>query len=211
MKRAKRVLKALEKEYGAPSREKRSAFRVLVATILSAQCTDAQVDRVAPHLFKKFPTPKKMAAARKSELEKIIRSTGYYKAKAKHLKGAARMLEKDYGGDVPDSMAELVKLPGVGRKTANIVLEHAFNATHGIAVDTHVWRLSKRLGLSEKNSQLGIEKDLMRQYSKKDWHKINYLFISHGRAVCRARKPKCEKCVLARSCPYYQSLKAVKN
>ena len=211
MKRSRRILKALEKEYGAPSREKRNAFRVLVSTILSAQCTDAQVDEVLPRLLKKYGAPEKLAGAPQKELEALVHSTGYYKAKAKHLKGAARMLAEDYGGAVPDSMAELVKLPGVGRKTANIVLEHAFNYTRGIAVDTHVWRLSNRLGLSRKKSQWGIEKDLMGAYPKKDWHKINYLFISHGRAVCKARKPECGKCVLKRSCPYYQSLKAVEN
>ncbi|OIO25658.1 endonuclease III [Candidatus Micrarchaeota archaeon CG_4_10_14_0_2_um_filter_55_9] len=172
------------------------ALCVLVTTILSAQCTDAQVDKVAPQLFKRFPTPEKLAEARQIELEKIIRSTGYYKAKARHLKAAARMLVNEFNGVVPNSMDELMKLPGVGRKTANIILEHAYNLTQGIAVDTHVWRVSRRLGLSDKNTQRGIENDLMRAYPRRDWHKINYLFISHGRAVCRARKPECGKCVL---------------
>ncbi|PIY91851.1 endonuclease III [Candidatus Micrarchaeota archaeon CG_4_10_14_0_8_um_filter_60_7] len=199
--RAAKVLKRLERGYGTPAWGRGGPFKTLVATILSTQCTDRQVDKVLPTLFKKFRTPRDFANADLRTLEKMMRSTGYYHQKAKHLKAMARKLVSDYGGRVPASMAELVKLPGVGRKTANIVLSQGFGKTEGIAVDTHVWRLSRRLGFSKKNTQLGIERDLMALFEKKDWGKVNELLVQHGRAVCTARKPECCACAVRQWCP----------
>ncbi len=202
MKRALKVLERLDRDYSWNAWQPKNAFRALVATMLSAQCTDAQVEKVLPALFKRFKTPTDFANAKTRELEKLIRSTGYYKVKAKRLKAMSRVLLEQHAGRVPDSMQALVNLPGVGRKTANIVLEHSFNKVEGIAVDTHVWRLSHRLGFSEKNTQWGIESDLMAALPHSWWARANTLLIMHGRAVCKARNPKCCGCCVSRYCPY---------
>jgi endonuclease-3 len=179
----------------------RTPFQLLCSVILSAQCTDARVNSVAPGLWEKYPTPEKMAKARIPELEKIIQSTGFYHNKAKSLVGCARTLLSDFGGEIPKDIHEFVKVPGVGRKTANVVLGEVFGATQGIAVDTHVARLSVRLGLTREKDPVKIERDLMRIVPKKDWASFSHRLIQHGRKVCDARKPRCGTCALARNCP----------
>ena len=176
-------------------------LQILVATILSAQCTDERVNQITPSLFKKYKTAGDFARARQEELELEIRSTGFFRNKAKSIIGAAKKMCEDFGGEVPDSMEKLLTLRGVARKTANIVLSSAFKKAAGIAVDTHVKRLAERLGLSSQQSPEKIEKDLMALVPKKDWIHFNYLLVNHGRAICQARKPKCPECPIKHLCP----------
>ena len=176
-------------------------LQILVATILSAQCTDERVNMITPALFKKYPSAKAFANTKQEDLEKEIRSTGFFRNKAKSIIGAAKRICGEFGGEVPDTMEELLTLPGVARKTANIVLSSAFKKAEGIAVDTHVKRLSERLGLSAQQAPEKIEKDLMALVPKKDWLDFNYLLVNHGRAICIARKPKCPECPLKNLCP----------
>lgn len=186
--------------------ESRTALRhdnplqILVATVLSAQCTDARVNMVTPSLFGKYPTAAHFARAKKAILEKEIRSTGFFRNKARNIIGAAKKIAAEYGGRVPDTMEELVSLPGVARKTANIVLSSAYGKAEGIAVDTHVRRLSQRLGLSAEEDPVKIERDLMAIVPKRDWLDFNYLLVNHGRAICQAKKPRCPDCPLKRLC-----------
>jgi len=179
----------------------RSPYELLVATILSAQCTDERVNKVTPELFKAAPTPEALCALDTEVLQEIIRSTGFYKNKAKSLKGAAQVIVETHGGRVPDTMEELVQLPGVARKTANVVLGSAFGKSVGVVVDTHVKRLSGRLGLTDEVDPVKIEQDLMKLYPEDQWVSLSHLLIFHGRRVCKARKPRCEECVLAEDCP----------
>ncbi|MGB9690872.1 MAG: endonuclease III [Candidatus Sumerlaeaceae bacterium] len=179
-----------------------SPYELLVATILSAQCTDERVNQVTPAFFERFPDAKALAAADLPEIEESIRSTGFYRNKAKALKGMAEALVARHGGDVPSTMEELVQLPGVGRKTANVVLGNCFD-TPGITVDTHVGRVAQRLGLTKHSQPDKIEEDLMRCIPQRDWTHFSHRTILHGRYVCQARKPKCEICVLAPECDYY--------
>lgn len=176
-------------------------LELLVATILSAQTTDVRVNLVTPNLFAKYPTAADYADADVSELEEDIRPTGFFRNKAKSLQGMARALVEDHGGEVPRTMKELVALPGVGRKTANVVLGNAFSIDEGVVVDTHVRRLSNRLGFTTKQDPEKIERDLMETVPKKDWTVFSHLLILHGRAVCKARKPDCEDCTLNDLCP----------
>jgi len=176
-------------------------FELLIATILSAQCTDRQVNEVTKKLFKKYRSINDYIAASQEELETEIYSTGFYRNKAKNIKKMCEMLVNNFNGEVPDTMEELVTLPGVARKTANIVLSGAFGKLEGIAVDTHVKRLSFRLGLTDKIDQDKIEKDLMELVPRKDWDNFSLLLINHGRNICNARKPACDKCVLNSLCP----------
>ncbi len=178
-----------------------SPLELLIATILSAQCTDVRVNMVTPVLFKQFPDAPSLAAAPLSEIEHIIQSTGFFRAKAKAIKQTAQQLVALHGGQVPDAMEELTALRGVGRKTANVVLGNAFGKQVGIVVDTHVGRLARRLGLSRHVDPEKVEKDLMRLIPQADWTLFSHLLISHGRAICAARKPECEKCQLAALCP----------
>ena len=175
-------------------------FQLLCATILSAQCTDERVNKVTPELFRRFPDPASMARARLPELESIIRSTGFFRQKARSLKGTA-MLLADRGGELPRSIAELTRLPGVARKTANVVLGTAFGIAEGVVVDTHVQRLSMRLGLTRRTDPKGIEQDLMKVVPQDRWIRFSHQLIWHGRRVCYARKPKCGECLLAPVCP----------
>lgn len=175
--------------------------QLLVATILSAQCTDERVNLVTPHLFAQFPTAAAIAAADRSDLETLIRSTGFYRNKAKNIQGACQSIMADFGGEVPRSMAELLTLPGVARKTANVVLAHAFGINAGVTVDTHVKRLSQRLGLTKHSDPKKIEPDLMKLLPQPDWENWSIRLIYHGRAVCNARSPACEVCTLADLCP----------
>ncbi len=179
----------------------RNTFELLVATILSAQCTDAQVNSATKNLFKKLPTPYDLAGAPIEIIEKLIRSTGFFRNKARNIKNSSKSLVEKYKGMIPDKLDELIKLPGVGRKTANVVLGVAFGVP-GIVVDTHVSRLSKRLGLTENKDPVKIETDLMKVIPKKEWNDFSLRLIYFGRAVCKARKPNCASCPLYDMCCY---------
>ncbi len=197
------MLSLLENEYSGIkiALKYENPLELLIATILSAQCTDERVNMVTSKLFEKYTKAEDYANADLKELEQDIYSTGFYRNKAKNIKKCCRILVEKHNSQVPKSMKELVELPGVARKTANIVLSNAFNVVEGIAVDTHVRRLSKRLGLTENTNPDKIEKDLMRLVPKDKWLRITDLLIFHGRRVCVARKPKCDICVLKRVCP----------
>jgi endonuclease-3 len=181
--------------------EFRNPFQILVATVLAAQSTDEQVNKVTPALFAEYPTPAALAAADRSGLEKAIHSTGFFRNKAKSLLGAAKCIVEVYDGKVPDTMEDLVTLPGVARKTANIVLAAGFGKAEGIAVDTHVRRLAGRLGLSAETDPVKIERDLMAIVPREDWLDFNFLLVDHGRKTCRARKPDCPACPVRHLCP----------
>ncbi|MCW4034572.1 MAG: endonuclease III [Candidatus Bathyarchaeota archaeon] len=198
-----KIIELLEKEYpdAQTALHFSSPLEILVATILSAQCTDKQVNKVTMVLFKKYKTVLDYANADLREFEQDIRSTGFYRNKAKNIKKAAIMLVEKYDSKVPRTMKELIELPGVARKTANIVLQNAFGIVVGIAVDTHVKRLSQRLGLSNNKDPNKIEADLMAVVPEKQWELVSDLLIFHGRNVCMARKPKCEICSLNKLCP----------
>ena len=179
----------------------KTPLQLLVATILSAQCTDVRVNQVTPALFRKYRTAKDFALAMLPVLERSIQSTGFFRAKAKSIQGACQLLVQQHGGDVPKDLEQLVKLPGVGRKTANVVLGTAFGVAAGVVVDTHVTRVSRRLGLTTAKDAGRIEQDLMAQFDEKDWIKLSHEMIYHGRACCTARRPKCEQCPLNSLCP----------
>ncbi len=193
----------LESEYpdATTALDWENPLELLVATILSAQTTDVRVNAVTPNLFAKYPTAADYAAADPTELEEDIRPTGFFRNKAKSLRGMAGALVEDHGGEVPQTMEELVALPGVGRKTANVVLGNAFGVDEGVVVDTHVRRLSNRLGFTAQNDPEKIERDLMKTVPKGDWTVFSHLLILHGRSVCKARKPACADCVVNDLCP----------
>jgi endonuclease-3 len=174
---------------------------LLVATILSAQCTDVRVNLVTKDLFRKYPDARAFAAARPSELERAVQSTGFFRNKAKNIKACCTTLVDDFDGQVPQELESLVKLPGVGRKTANVVLGTAFGIPTGVVVDTHVARLSQRLGITRHKDPVKIERDLMAVLPKREWIGFSHRMIAHGRKICVARKPKCEICPLAAVCP----------
>ncbi len=176
-------------------------FQLLVATILSAQSTDKGVNKVTPVLFQRYPTPHDLAQASSDEVKEIIRTTGFFNNKAKSIQGAARKIDLEFDGKVPDSMPELLTLPGVARKTANVVLGTAFDKNEGVVVDTHVARLSKRLGLSKEADPQKIEQDLMAAVPRKDWTLFAHLVIWHGRRCCYAQKPECGRCSINELCP----------
>lgn len=199
----KDIISRLRKEYPGAKMALRSSnpLETLVATILSAQCTDERVNIVTKDLFKKYRTAGDYAKANQSRLEKDIRSTGFFRNKAKNIIKSAQMIVKDFSGKVPDTMEEILTLPGVARKTANIVLGNSYGVVEGIAVDTHVRRLSALLGLTKNDNPEKIEQDLMKIVEKKDWFNFPYLLQAHGRKVCIARRPKCMECVLKGICP----------
>jgi endonuclease-3 len=201
--RTRAVLRRLKRAYPDAhcALEHQTPFELLVATILSAQCTDVRVNMVTPALFARFPTATALAAASQGEVEALIRSTGFFRNKAKHLIAMAQALVERHGAEVPASMDELRVLPGVGRKTANVVLGNAFGRNDGITVDTHVTRLTGLLGLTCHTDPLKIEQDLMAVVPRKDWTLVSHLLIHHGRAVCVARRPRCGECVLRDVCP----------
>jgi endonuclease-3 len=202
-KRAQRIYRKLAKQYpdATCALHHDNAYELLVATILSAQCTDERVNMTTPDLFKKYPTPAKLARSKQEDVEKIIKSCGFYRNKAKSIRGAAQGIVDDHGGDVPDTMNELLELPGVARKTANVVLGNAFEINEGVVVDTHVKRLSNRMGFTEQTNPDKIERDLMPLFPRKNWTMLSHLLIWHGRATCQARKPDCEDCCIAKDCP----------
>ena len=204
--RAVEVCRRLDNKYGPVEcfLDHTNPFRLVISVLLSAQTTDAQVNRVTPELFRRFPTPEAMAAASPEEVAKIIRSLGFYKTKARHCVEAAQAIVADFGGEVPHTMAELTSLSGVGRKTANIVLNVSFGIVEGIAVDTHVNRIAHRLGLSPKTHErepLKNEQDLLAILPRELWGPVNHQWIRHGRDTCTARAPKCDGCVLEDICP----------
>jgi endonuclease-3 len=176
-------------------------WHLLVAVILSAQTTDVGVNRVTPKLFARFPGPQDLASADVQEVEEIVKPTGFYHNKTKSIMAAARMVITEFGGRVPDTMEDLVKLPGVARKTANIVISNAYGKVEGIAVDTHVFRLAHRLGLTEEKDPDKVERDLCELLPKDQWFHVNYRFIDHGRTVCTAKRPACGACELSDICP----------
>jgi endonuclease-3 len=178
----------------------RNPYELLAATILSAQCTDVRVNMVTPALFEKYPTPEALAAARPADVERIVRSTGFYQSKARNLIGMAQALVERFDGDVPTDLDDLVTLPGVGRKTGNVVRSVAFDLP-GLPVDTHVGRLSRRLGLTRETDPVKVELDLDRYLPGEEWGRISLRLILHGRRVCDARRPRCEECELADICP----------
>jgi endonuclease-3 len=176
-------------------------FQLIVATILSAQCTDKRVNMVTPALFARYPTPSALAAAKQEDVEDIIKSTGFFRSKAKSLIGMATAVSERYADRVPSDMASLVELPGVGRKTANVVLGNAYATNEGVVVDTHVSRVTQRLGLTKHTDPVKIEQDLMKLFPGDSWTLLSHLFIEHGRRICDARRPKCEICFLNDLCP----------
>jgi endonuclease-3 len=196
------ILKALDEAY--PNAEcalyHRSPWELLVATILSAQCTDARVNMVTPELFNRFPTPAAMAKATLPELEALIRTTGFFHNKAKSIQGAARKIVEEFNGRVPQTLTELITIPGAARKTANVVLGVSFGKAEGVVVDTHVFRIARRLGLAKGNSPQEVEQELMRVLPQDRWIAFSHQLIHHGRQVCDARKPKCDRCNLEQLC-----------
>lgn len=204
--RAIEVCERLNRRYGPVEcfLDHQNPFRLVISVLLSAQTTDAQVNKVTPELFRRWPTPYEMAGASVADVMDVIKSLGFYKTKAKHCVEAARMIVADYGGEVPSTMRELQKLPGVGRKTANIVLNVGFGIVEGIAVDTHVNRIAHRLALSPKTHEkepLKTEQDLLKILPHEYWESVNHQWISFGREICPARSPKCAECPLADLCP----------
>jgi endonuclease-3 len=179
----------------------RTPLELLVATVLSAQCTDERVNAVTPRLFAKYPTAADYAQANPEELEQDVKQTGFYRNKAKNIRAAGAVLVERFGGEVPRTMDELIALPGVARKTANVVLGNAYGIVEGVVVDTHVGRLAKRLGLTSNDDPVKVEQDLMALLPREDWLDLSHLLIYHGRAICQARKPLCERCPLAEVCP----------
>ncbi len=206
------LLDILDKEYANAKcgLDYNNALELTVALILAAQCTDKRVNSIRPIVFEKYPTVYDLAKADQKELESIIHSCGFYNNKAKNIIKTANIIVEKYKGNVPSSMKELTSLAGIGRKSANIILQECFDITEGIAVDTHVTRITKKLGLTNNTDPINIEKDLMKILPKKYWNKINHILVNHGRAVCDAKKPKCDTCLVNKICREYTT-KAAKN
>jgi endonuclease-3 len=202
--RAKVIYRQLSKSYPNVRCELdyTNAFQLLVATVLSAQCTDKRVNQTTPALFKKYPNPQKMAKADLRDIQKLVKSTGFFRAKAKNIKGLSNKIMEEFDGKVPSSLEELITLPGVGRKTANVVLGNAFGIP-GITVDTHFGRLSRRFGWSKQNNPVKVEFEVGELIPKKEWTNLSQRMIWHGRRVCHSRKPACGACALAKLCPSY--------
>ncbi len=197
------IIKILRKTYpkSRTALYHETPLQILIATVLSAQCTDERVNKITPHLFKKYKTVLDFAKAKQPILEQEIRSTGFYRNKAKNIIAASKKMVENFEGKVPDNMAKLITLPGIARKTANIVLSSGFKKAAGIAVDTHVKRLSERMGLSKEKDPNKIEQDLMEIVPRKDWLDFNYMLVDHGRKICQARKPLCPECAIKHLCP----------
>jgi endonuclease-3 len=201
--KAKRILALLKKHYpNANIVLARNKFQLLIATILSAQATDRRTITVAKKLFSRYKNARQLAEADRKDVENIIRSLGLYRIKAARIIACSKMIVEKYNGKVPSTMQELIKLPGVGRKTANIVLGKGFGKQEGIAIDTHAFRISRRLGLSKGRTTLAVEKDLMKLLPKEEWTRFTDMLIFHGRNTCRAQKPKCKECFLRKLCEF---------
>lgn len=200
---ARRVVKALRQDYADAvcALVHENPLQLLVATILSAQCTDERVNQVTPELFRRCPTAKDLAEIERAELEALIQTTGFFRNKAKNIQAAAQALCDRHGGETPRTLEELVQLPGVGRKTANVVLGTAFGIASGVVVDTHVGRLARRLGLTKHQDAVKAEADLMQVVPRKEWVNFSHRLIHHGRRVCKARRPLCEDCSMRAFCP----------
>jgi endonuclease-3 len=196
------ILKALDEAYpeAVCALTHRTPWELLVATILSAQCTDVRVNMVTPELFKRFPTPAAMAKAKLPELEELIRTTGFFRNKSKSIQGAAKKITEEFGGKVPQTLAELITVPGAARKTANVVLGVSFGLAEGVVVDTHVFRIAHRLGLAKGDTAEKVEQELMKVLPRGRWISFSHQIIQHGRQVCDARKPKCDRCNLETLC-----------
>jgi endonuclease-3 len=203
--RAPEILERLAAAYPAAhcSLDFQTPFQLLVATILSAQCTDKRVNMVTPRLFATYPTPAALAAARQEDVEELVKTTGFFRNKAKSLLGVSGAIESRHAGEVPRALDQLVKLPGVGRKTANVILGNAFGMNEGVVVDTHVARVSKRLGLTKHDDPVKIEQDLIALFPRDRWTILAHYLIDHGRQICEARLPKCSSCPLAELCPSF--------
>jgi len=202
--KAKAIYRQLTKSYPNVRCELdyNSAFQLLVATVLSAQCTDKRVNQTTPALFKKYPNPKRMAKADLKDIQRLVKSTGFFRAKAKNIQALSNKIMEDFDGDVPSNLEDLITLPGVGRKTANVVLGHAFGIP-GITVDTHFGRLSRRFGWSKQNDPVKVEFEVGELIPEKEWTNLSQRMIWHGRRVCHSRKPACGACPLAKLCPSY--------
>ena len=202
--RAKAIYRQLTKNYPNVRCELdyNSAFQLLVATVLSAQCTDKRVNQTTPALFKKYPNPKKMAKADFKDIQRLVKSTGFFRSKAKNIKALSNKIMEEFDGDVPSNLDDLITLPGVGRKTANVVLGHAFGIP-GITVDTHFGRLSRRFGWSKQSDPVKVEFEVGELIPEKEWTNLSQRMIWHGRRVCHSRKPACGACPLAKLCPSY--------
>jgi len=202
--RAKAIYRQLTKSYPNVRCELdyNSAFQLLVATVLSAQCTDKRVNQTTPALFKKYPNPKKMSKADLKDIQRLVKSTGFFRAKAKNIKALSNKIVENFDGDVPSNLEDLITLPGVGRKTANVVLGHAFGIP-GITVDTHFGRLSRRFGWSKQSDPVKVEFEVGELIAEKEWTNLSQRMIWHGRRVCHSRKPACGACPLAKLCPSY--------
>jgi endonuclease-3 len=196
------ILKGLDEAYpdAVCALTHRTPWELLVATILSAQCTDVRVNMVTPELFRRFPTPAAMAKAKLPELEELIRTTGFFRNKAKSIQGAAKKITEEFGGKVPQTLAELITVPGAARKTANVVLGVSYGKAEGVVVDTHVFRIARRLGLAKDDTVQEVEQKLMKVLPQDRWISFSHQVIHHGRQVCIARKPKCDKCNLETLC-----------
>lgn len=205
-KDVKEIIKILKETYPEAecSLDFSNPFQMAVAVLLSAQCTDARVNIVTKELFKAAPTAKEMNTLTIKEIEKYIASCGLYKTKAKNIKGLAEMVMDKYNGEIPDTMEELVKLPGIGRKSANVVMLEAFHNPQGVAIDTHAKRICNRIGISKEESPEKIEQDLLKKIDKDEYFDANHLFVWHGRYTCKARKPECEKCTITKYCNYFK-------
>lgn len=205
----KKLLDILDEEYKEAKcgLDYTGPLDLTVALILAAQCTDKRVNMIRPIVFTKYPTVYELANANISELEDIIHSCGFYKNKAKNIIKMANDVVNKYGGNVPNTMEKLTALPGIGRKSANIILQECFDITEGIAVDTHVTRITKKLGLTENSDPINIEKDLMKILPERYWNKINHMLVNHGRAICNAKKPKCDICPVNHICVSYKNSK----
>ena len=201
--RAEEIYGLLEAEYPDAhcALNHRNPFELAVATILSAQCTDARVNMVTPELFRRYPDPQALGAAEQTELEEVVRSTGFFRNKARNLIGMATALLEDHQGELPKTIKELAALPGIGRKTANVILGNAFGIDEGVVVDTHVKRLSGRMRLTRETDPVKVERDLMGLFPPETWTMLAHLLIYHGRQVCSARKPRCNQCVVSHLCP----------
>jgi endonuclease-3 len=201
--RVRKIVRQLARTYADAECALRheSPFQLIAATILSAQCTDERVNMVTPQLFQQYPTPQALAVARQEDVERIIQSTGFFRSKAKSLIGMARGLVEQHGGAVPQDLDSLIRLPGVGRKTANVVLGTAFGIPSGVVVDTHVTRITRLLGLTRSKTPEKIEQDLMSLLPRTDWINFSHRLIHHGRRICIARRPQCRKCPLLKLCP----------
>ena len=200
--RVQRIIRGLETTYPVAicALNHESPFQLLVATILSAQCTDERVNMVTPALFKKYPTPQSLAEAVPEELEEVIHSTGFFRNKARNLIGMSRAVVEEHGGELPQTLDELVRLPGVGRKTANVLLGTAYGIPSGVVVDTHVGRISQLLGLTKNSGAEQVERDLMALVPQEEWINFSHRLIHHGRRICIARRPKCTECPLIENC-----------